>query len=120
MCWMARERNTNDAGDIIEDDPECVPCRLGLPEFLNEAGQYQKGLLFIAFLVASGNVLNARAATFCHGSYLSVRDIWEPGGSTKPIPYGPAACVAKGGIAEMVCDPPSFKNVSDKIFVFRN
>lgn len=120
VCWMAREISTNDAENIIKDDPACLPCRLGLPEFLNEAGQYQKGLLFIAFLVESGNVSNGRAATFCHGSYRSVRDIWEPGGTTKPIPYGPIACVSKGGIAEIVCDAPSFKSVSDKFFVFRN
>lgn len=120
VCWMARETATNDATDIFKDDLECVPCRLGLPEFLNDAGKYQRGLLFVAFLVEGSKVSNARAATFCHGSYLSVRDIWEPGGKTKPIPYGPAVCVSKGGIAEMVCDAPSFKSVSDNLFVFRN
>ncbi|WP_162792207.1 hypothetical protein [Novosphingobium sp. P6W] len=111
VCWLFRDEATEDATNFFTDSPECLPCRLGLPTILNEMPPYPHGLDFLGMAVKSSNVSNARDATVFHGDYVSVRDIWLPGGYTQPISMGPAYCVALGGVREFVATPPAYHQI---------
>ena len=116
-CWLFREDTAGDA-NILFADAECLPCRLGLPTILERMPPYPRRLEFLGMCVPAASLANSRRATVFHGDYVSVRDIWLPGGMTQPIPAGPAACVAQGGLRELVADAPRFNQIDPKIRIF--
>nr|WP_306265840.1 hypothetical protein [Pararhizobium sp. IMCC3301] len=120
LCWLFRSGEGNcDANDDMEQDLSCLPCRLGLPDILNDEKVYELGLDYLCLTVKSEDLENVRFSNFCHSGYLGVRDIWQPGGVTTPIPYGPQRCVDKGGLPEVICDPVCYRNLPGPIRVVR-
>ena len=120
VCWVFRSEQVNkDANNDLIGDLNCLPCRLGLPDLLNPDEKYETGLDYLCLTIAATNAKNARTANFCHGGYINVRDIWEPGGRTVPIPYGPNSCKGKGGLLEIICDAVAYKHVLEPIRVAR-
>ncbi len=120
VCWVFRsEKGNRDANDDMIASLNCLPCRLGLPDLLDPGKNYQTGLDYLCLTVAAKNVINSRASNFCHGGYIGVRDIWEPGGRTVPIPYGPQPCTDDGGLLEVVCDAVTYEHVLGPIRVAR-
>ena len=114
VCWLFRE-DGGDARSLFDDAPECLPCRLGLPTVLEMMPPYPSDLTFIGMTVRGALLSNPRSATVFHGDYISVREIWLPGGMTQPIALGPAHCVAMGGVAEFVANPPKFSEIDANI-----
>jgi len=120
VCWVFRSNEgKDDANDDMNSEINCLPCRLGLPDFLNDDEVYLIGLDYLCLTVRAEDITNARSSNFCHGEYISVRDIWEPGGMTAPIPYGPKVCVDKKGLPEVICDPVSYQQVPGPIRIVR-
>ena len=114
VCWLFRE-DGGDAQALFDDAPECLPCRLGLPTVLELMPPYPRNLEFLGMAVRGALLSNPRSATVFHGDYMSVRDIWLPGGLTQPIALGPTHCVNMGGVAEFVADPPKFSEIDANI-----
>ena len=120
VCWLFRSLEGNhDANDDMKADLDCLPCRLGLPDLLNDDSIYEVGLDYLCLVVEASNADKVRASNFCHSGYLGVRDIWEPGGMTAPIPYGPDGCVKKSGLPEIICDAVAYAHVVDPIRIVR-
>lgn len=120
VCWLFRSKHdNNDANDDMLNGAECLPCRLGLPDLLNDEQILETGLDFLCMIVSASGAKNVRSSNFCHSGYLGVRDIWEPDGSTAPIPYGPPACVEQGGLPEVICDAVSYVHVVEPIRIVR-
>lgn len=116
-CWLFREESKGDAKvEFASADVGCLPARAGLPEFIGY-DPYPTGLEFIGYTFLAKDLDECRAPTFLDGSYGSVRDIWITGGRSQPIPNALPACVAKGGLIEVVTGPPPLKAVSSfKVF----
>lgn len=120
VCWMFRSQNdSKDANDDMEDVGSCLPCRLGLPDMLNAHEVYETGLDYLCLVITAKNVKNPRLSNFCHSGYREVRDIWAPGGTTVPIPYGPDKCVDQGGMPEIIADAVSYSSLAGPIRVIR-
>ena len=120
ICWLFRsDLGGFDANEDFDQDGECLACRLGLPSLLNDDQIYEIGLDYLCFTVHAEHVKKPRASNFCHAGYLVVRDIWKPGGTTAPIPYGPEPCVKKGGLPEVICDPVGYQHVPGPIRIVR-
>jgi len=120
VCWLFRSQHGNhNANDDIVNDADCLPCRLGLPDLLNDEQTYETGLDYLCMVVAAAGANNVRTSNFCHSGYLGVRDIWEPGGMIAPIPYGPSACVAKSGLPEILSDAVGYRHIVEPIRIVR-
>ncbi len=121
VCWLFRSQAGNsDANEEMANDGNCLPCRLGLPDLLNESEIYETDLEYLCLTVSAEDVPNPRLPNFCHSGYIGVRDIWAPGGSTVPIPYGPDQCVAQGGLPEIISDAVSYNVLAGLVRVVRN
>lgn len=120
VCWLFRsQEGGNDAYEVMRSVGDCLPCRLGLPDLLNEDEVYETGLEYLCLVVSEKGVQNPRLSNFCHGGYIGVRDIWAPGGSTVPIPYGPADCVVQGGLPEIVSDAVGYSSLDGPVRIVR-
>lgn len=118
VCWLFREDISADANVAFNGSPGCLPCRLGLPSVLEKVPPYPKNLEFVGICIGAAKLRNPRQATVFHGDYVSVRDIWLPGGRTQPIAAGPPGCVSMGGLLEFVADAPYYNQIDANIRVF--
>lgn len=120
VCWVFRsESEAGNANEDMETDLNCLPCRLGLPDLLDPGETYRTGFDYLCLTISAESAQNTRASNFCHGGYTTVRDIWEPGGRTVPIPYGPQSCRDRGGLLEVICDAVPYSEVVGQIRVAR-
>lgn len=117
-CWLFLGEPSHNAESMLTAaDRVDLPCRLGLPSFLLDRPRLPS-LEFLGFAVEAHRVRNARAPSVFDGDYESVKEVWSPGGTTLPLPWGPPECIAQAGLREIVASAPSYDEVQPQIFVF--
>jgi hypothetical protein len=118
VCWLFRSNNNETPNDLLSGHNAIeLPCRLGLPVFLQEE-KICPPFEFLGF-VAKGSTVSRRPTVF-DGDYVSVRELWQPNGFTRPIEWAPSSVVAKGGMPEIVADAPLYDTIDANIFVFQS
>lgn len=120
VCWLFRS-NANETPPVMLANAEAseIPCRLGLPVFLSDRTNCP-ALEFVGFVAKGNKISNQSRPTVFDGDYISVRDLWEPDGFTRPIAWAPAHVLAKGGFPEIVADAPLYSAIEADIYVFQS
>ena len=120
VCWLFRSNGNETPPSLLANsDASEVPCRLGLPAFLNDKSNCPP-LEFVGFVTQGNKVKNQGRPTVFDGDYVSVRDLWGPDGFTRPIAWAPAKILAKGGFPEIVADAPLYDAIETDIYVFQS
>lgn len=122
VCFIFLPDQNGSIDDMFKHHPETLPCRLGLPSFWDEvwgsgppAGTTQE---YVGYVLIGEKLSKIRNVTVFHPGYRSVRDLWEPGGKTKPHPSGPKDHIALGGINELVCGQARASAAKGEVFGF--
>lgn len=118
VCFIFLPDPGKTVSEMFTKEGDTLPCRLGLPSFLGKMAPTGFVQEYIGYIVEGTDVENVRTVTVFHPGYRSVRDLWKPGGETKPHPHGPKDHIALGGLAELVCDQVFASATTGEIFGF--
>jgi hypothetical protein len=117
-CWLfLGNSEQNPKAMLGSTDAGELPYRLGLPNLLTNK-ELLAPIEYLGYIVPATKLRSARMPSVFDGDYDTVKMIWSPGGWTVPWSWGPVEAVGKGGLLELVADPPFYTDLTSDFFVF--
>jgi hypothetical protein len=96
--WLFRAENNQKNPYNTTTPQECLPARLALPDFPSGRSNY------IGFTIKNSHVRRSKKPTITDAGYEFAKNIWFPGGNTKPLDHC-AKCEKSDGLEEVISQP---------------